>query len=61
MSRCYGIGGHWINSGLPHYIAIDRNPQNCGEIQNADGEFSCIMMQLKLANTSSEEDIHSPE
>lgn len=24
MSRWYGIGGDWINDGVPHYMAIDR-------------------------------------
>ena len=61
MSRWYGIGGHWINAGLPQYIAIDRKPENGCEIQNASGVFSGIMMQLKLVNTSSEEDLHYPE
>ena len=55
MSRWYGIGGHWINAGLPQYIAIDRNPENGCEIQNdADGIFG-IITQLKIFKTSSEE------
>ncbi len=29
MSRWYGQGGHWINHGLPQYVAIDRKPENC--------------------------------
>lgn len=48
MSRWYGIGGEWINAGLPHYVAIDRKPENGCEIQNiADGE-SGIMLQLAI-------------
>ena len=27
MSRWYGIGGHWINAGLPQYIEIDIKPE----------------------------------
>ena len=61
MSRWYGIGGHWINSGLLQYIVIDRKPENCCEIQNDADGVSGIMMHLKLVKTSSEEDIHSPE
>ena len=61
MSRWYGIVGHWINAGLPHYIAIDRKPENGCEIQNDDDGVSGIIIQLKLINTSSEEDLHSPE
>ena len=59
MSIRYGIGGHWINAGLPQYIAIDRKPENGCEIQNvADGVYG-IMIQLKFVKTSSEEDLHS--
>ena len=28
ISRWYGLGGVWINIGLPIYIAIDRKPEN---------------------------------
>jgi hypothetical protein len=35
MSRWYVQGGNWINHGLPIYNAIDRNPENGCEIQNA--------------------------
>jgi hypothetical protein len=26
ISRWYGQGGHWIENGLPQYVAIDRKP-----------------------------------
>ena len=61
MSIWYGIGGHWINPGLTQYNAIDRNPGNGCEIQNASDDVSGIMMQLKLFKTSSGEDPHSLE
>ena len=61
MSRWYGIRGHWINSGLRQYIAIDRNPENCCDNQNSADGVSGIMTQLKLVKTSSEEYLHSPE
>ena len=54
MSRWYGIRVNLINSGLPQYIAIDRNLENGCEIQNATDLISSIMMQLKLVKTSSE-------
>ena len=60
MSRWYGIGGHWINSVLPQYIAIDRNLENGCEIQNASDGFSGILMQLKIVINSSEQDLHYP-
>ena len=34
MSKWYGLGGDWINIGLPMYVAIDRKPVNGCEIQN---------------------------
>ena len=61
MSRWYGIRSHCINDGLPQYIAIDRNPENGCEIQNADVGVSGIMIQLKLVKTSSSEYLHSTE
>ena len=53
MSIWYRIGGHWINSGLPQYISIDRNPKNGFEIQNDADGISGIIMQLKLVKTPS--------
>jgi Transposase IS4 len=48
MLRWYGQGGHWINQGLPQYIAIDRKPENGCEIQNAACGQSGVMLQLRL-------------
>ena len=61
MSIWYGIEGHWINTGLPQYIAIDRNPENGCEIQNATDGVSGIIMQLKLVKTYYEENLNSSE
>ena len=58
MSRWYGIGGQWINAGLPQYIVIDRKPENGCDIHNASDGVSNIMAQLKLLETSPEEDLH---
>ena len=55
ISRWYGMGGHWINLGLPMYIAMDRKPENGCEIQNACCARSGIMMRLKLVKTAKEE------
>jgi hypothetical protein len=49
MSRWYGQGGHWINHGLPQYVAIDRKPENGCEIQNAAcGRSVVVLSPLKL-------------
>ena len=56
MIRWYGHGGGWINYGLPHYIAIDRKPENGLEVQNAACGDSGIMMQLKLVKGDADSD-----
>ena len=28
MIRWYGIGGPWMDMGLPHYVSIDRKPED---------------------------------
>jgi Transposase IS4 len=52
ISRWYGLGGHWINTGLPMYVAMDRKPEDGMEIQNACCAHSGIMLQLKLVKTA---------
>ena len=55
MSRWYGKGGHWINHGLPMYVAINRKPENGCEIQNAACGHSGVMIRLKIVKTAEEE------
>ena len=55
MSQWYGQGGHWINHGLPMYVAIDRKPENDCEIQNAACGRSGVMIQLNIVKTAEEE------
>ena len=55
MSRWYGMGGHWINEGLPMYIAMDRKPDDSCEIQNAACSLSGIMLRLKLVKSAAAE------
>jgi hypothetical protein len=54
MSRWYGLGGNWINIGIPHYVAIDRKPDNGCEIQNAACGMSGVMIRLKLVKSAEE-------
>jgi hypothetical protein len=58
ISRWYGLGGHWINMGLPMYVAIERKPDNGCEIQNACDGRSGIMMQLKLVRSATAEALY---
>jgi Transposase IS4 len=55
ISRWYGLGGNWINMGLPHYVAMDRKPEHGCEIQNCCDGISGIMMRLKLVKSSAAE------
>jgi hypothetical protein len=52
MSRWYGLGGHWINMGLPMYVAIDTKPEDGMEIQNSCCAISNIMYQIKLVKSA---------
>ena len=53
ISRWYGLGGKWIDRGLPHYVAIQRKPESGCEIQNMCCGQSGIMVRLKLVTGSS--------
>lgn len=55
MSKWNGLGGSWINKGLPMFVAIDRKPEDGCEIQDACDGVCGIMMQLKLVKSAVEE------
>ena len=61
ISRWYGLGGKWINIGLPMYVAIDRKPENGCEIQNSACGRSGIMMRLRIVKHIESEDLHTVE
>jgi Transposase IS4 len=56
MSRWYGMGGDWINGGLPHYVAIDSKPDNGCEIQTACCGKAGIIMSLRVVKHDEVED-----
>ena len=55
ISRWYARGGHWIEIGLPHYIEIDRKPENGCEIEDTCCGKSDILLRLELVTTAEEE------
>ena len=55
ISRWYGLGGTWINRGLPMCVAVDRKPENGCEIQDSCDGKSNIMMRLKLVKSAATE------
>ena len=48
----YGLGGHWINIGLPNYVEIERNTNSICEIQDDCDGRSKVMIHLKLVKGS---------
>ena len=54
FSRWYGLGGSWIDVGLPHYVAIDRKPEaGCEFWMLADGDSG---ISLRVEYVASEAD-----
>ena len=35
ISRWYGLGGSWIDIGLPHYVALEQKPEHLCELKKA--------------------------
>ena len=55
MSRWYGLGGDWIDVGLPTYRAIDRKPENGCEIKSSACGRSGIMLRLEIVKSPQED------
>ena len=48
MSSWYGLGGDWIDRGLPHYVAMDRKPESGCELKTSScGELG-ILLQIEV-------------
>ncbi|KAL3815427.1 hypothetical protein ACHAXA_009172 [Cyclostephanos tholiformis] len=56
MIRWYGVGGSFVDAGIPHYAAIKRKPDNGAEIQNLADVASGIMLRLKIVKSAAEEE-----
>ena len=52
ISRWCGLGGSWIDCGLPMCASIDRKPEDGLETQDACDGVTGIMMSLKLVKTA---------
>ena len=61
ISRWYGLGGQWINIGLPMYVTIDRKPESGCEIQNAACGVSGVMLRLLLVKSEEHSELHTQE
>jgi len=52
MSRWYGLGGDWSEIGLPHYVAMDRKPENGCELKTASCGSSGIMLSIEIVQSA---------
>ena len=59
LSRWYGIGGGWVDSGFRICVEIDRKPESVCDIQDAVNSKSGIMVRLRLVKTVVEEEANS--
>lgn len=55
MIRWYGLGGAYIQLGLPCYIDMERKPDSGAELQDAACVNSGIMIRLKIVDAAEEE------
>ena len=53
--RWYGKGVTFVNAGLLMHLALERKPDNGGEIQNLADVASGIMLRLKIVKSAKEE------
>ena len=51
----YGVGGAYVNKGLPMYLALECKPSNGGEIQNLADIALGIMLHLKIVKSANKE------
>ena len=54
MSRWYGLGGDWIDVGLPHYVALDRKPESGCELKTAACGKSGMVLNMEITLSAEE-------
>ena len=50
----YGLGWHWISVGLPHYVSMERKPEDGCEIQTFCCAGTGILCHICVCKTQSE-------
>ncbi len=53
----YGIGGAYLNKGIPMYLALERMPDNRGKIQNLADVALGIILCLKIVKSTNKEKV----
>ena len=48
MSRWYGLGGDRVNRGLPHYVLMDRKPENGSELKTPSCRESGFLLRIEV-------------
>ena len=59
--RWYGVGGTFVDTGLPMCLALECKPDNGGKIQNLADVASGIMLHLKVVKLAKEEKVISTD
>lgn len=54
IARWYGVGGTWLDVGLPFYVDLDRKPESGCEIQNIACGKGGFMLGMEFAKSESE-------
>ena len=54
ISRWYGLGGSWIDIGLPHYVAFERKPEHGCELKTAACGKSGICLRIETVVSAEE-------
>jgi hypothetical protein len=55
ITRWYGVGGVFVDAGLPMYLVLERKLDNGSKIQNLADIASRIMLRLKVVKSTNEE------
>lgn len=54
MSRWYGLGADFCDLRLPHYVAMDRKPENGCELKNSACGSSDIILMIEHVTPAEE-------
>jgi len=48
MIRWYGLGGPWLDVGLPHYVSIDRKPEDGAEMWTLCDGHGGFLLRMEI-------------
>ena len=54
ISRWYGLGGDWIDIGVPNYVALDRKPESGCELKSACCGDTGILLRLEISKSAAD-------